>query len=122
MNWIEMLWAILTFVSVILFICGSWVAHYKIRLLNYIMLTLIVIYCAEMMQTITHLTKTGYLFRMLTWTVQASFIAVSIYRAWPALWLTARTVGWQDCHFADAYVMLEHAGFKIESLIQEGTK
>ncbi|MBA4711169.1 MULTISPECIES: hypothetical protein [Citrobacter] len=88
MNWIEMLWAILTFVSVILFICGSWVAHYKIRLLNYIMLTLIVIYCAEMMQTITHLTKTGYLFRMLTWTVQASFIAVSIYRAWPALWLT----------------------------------
>ena len=34
----------------------------------------------------------------------------------------ARTVGWQDCHFADAYVMLEHAGFKIESLIQEGTK
>lgn len=34
----------------------------------------------------------------------------------------ARTGGWQDCHFADAYVMLEHAGFKIESLIQEGTK
>lgn len=34
----------------------------------------------------------------------------------------ARTVGWQDCHFADAYVMLEHAGFKIESLIQEGIK
>lgn len=74
MNWIDMSWAILTFVSVILFICGSWVAHYKIRLLNYILLALIVIYCAEMMQTITHLTKTGYLFRMLTWTVQASFI------------------------------------------------
>ena len=34
----------------------------------------------------------------------------------------ARTVGWQDCHFADAYVMLEHAGFKIKFLIQEGTK
>ena len=34
----------------------------------------------------------------------------------------ARTGGWQGCHFADAYVMLEHAGFKIESLIQEGTK
>lgn len=88
MNWIDMLWAILTFISVILFICGSWVAHYKIRLLNYILLALIVIYCAEMMQTITHLTKTGYLFRMLTWTVQASFIAVNIYRAWPAPWLT----------------------------------
>ncbi|MFE4110055.1 hypothetical protein [Kosakonia sp. YIM B13611] len=25
----------------------------------------------------------------------------------------ARTGGWQDCHFIDAYVMLEHAGFKI---------
>lgn len=88
MNWIDMLWALLTFISVILFICGSWVAHYKIRLLNYIMLTLIVIYCAEMMQTITHLTKIGYLFRMLTWTVQASFIAISVYRAWSAPWLT----------------------------------
>ncbi|PDO82743.1 hypothetical protein BK796_21920 [Kosakonia pseudosacchari] len=88
MNWIDMLWAILTFVSVILFICGSWVAHYRIRLLNYILLALIVIYCAEMMQTITHLTKTGYLFRMLTWTVQASFIAISIYSAWPAPWLS----------------------------------
>ncbi|MCL6745738.1 hypothetical protein [Kosakonia sp. R1.Fl] len=88
MNWIDMLWAILTFVSVILFICGSWVAHYKIRLLNYIQLALIVIYCAEMMQTITHLTNTGYLFRMLTWTVQASFIAISVYRSWPAPWLS----------------------------------
>lgn len=88
MNWIDMLWALLTFISVILFICGSWVAHYKIRLLNYILLTLIVIYCAEMMQTITHLTKIGYLFRMLTWTVQASFIAISVYHAWSAPWLT----------------------------------
>ncbi|CAI8890721.1 hypothetical protein [Kosakonia quasisacchari] len=88
MNWIDILWAILTFISVILFICGSWVARYKIRLLNYIMLALIVIYCAEMMQTITHLTMIGYLFRMLTWTVQASFMAISIYRAWPAPWLT----------------------------------
>lgn len=88
MNWVDMLWAILTIVSVILCICGSWVAHQKIRLLNYILLALIVIYCAEMMQTITHLTMSGYLFRMLTWTVQASFIAISVYRAWPAPWLT----------------------------------
>ncbi|MCZ3384927.1 hypothetical protein O3S68_21850 [Kosakonia sp. SOY2] len=88
MNWIDMLWALLTFISVILFICGSWVAHYKIRLLNYILLALIVIYCAEMMQTITHLTKIGYLFRMLTWTIQASFIAISVYHAWSAPWLT----------------------------------
>lgn len=29
MNWVDMLWAILTIVSVILFICGSWVAHQK---------------------------------------------------------------------------------------------
>lgn len=87
MNWIDMLWAILTFVSVILFICGSWVAHDKIRLLNYIMLALIVIYCTEMMQTITHLTMTGYLFRMLTWTIQASFITISVYHVWPEPWL-----------------------------------
>ncbi|MCS5946630.1 hypothetical protein LNP25_23760 [Klebsiella variicola subsp. variicola] len=30
--------------------------------------------------------KMGYLFRMLTWTIQASFITLSLYRVWTRPW------------------------------------
>jgi hypothetical protein len=86
-NWIDILWAVLTVASVIVFVCGTWTSHYKLRLVNYILTISIIIYAVEMMQTITHLSKSGYLFRMLTWTIQASYIACSVYRVWRKPWL-----------------------------------
>lgn len=38
MNGIDILWALLTLLSVILFISGDWLAQRKIRLLNYVLL------------------------------------------------------------------------------------
>ena len=71
MNGIDILWALLTLLSVILFISGDWLAQRKIRLLNYVLLATGVIYLAEVFQTLQNLGKMGYLFRMLTWTIQA---------------------------------------------------
>lgn len=79
MNGIDILWALLTLLSVILFISGDWLAQRKIRLLNYVLLATGVIYLAEVFQTLQNLGKMGYLFRMLTWTIQASFITLSLY-------------------------------------------
>lgn len=87
MNWIDILWAMLTFASVTFFVCGTWASHYKLRLMNYILIVCIIIYCMETMQTITHLTMPGYLFRMLTWVIQASYIALSVYQVWQKPWL-----------------------------------
>lgn len=47
MNGIDILWALLTLLSVILFISGDWLAQRKIRLLNYVLLATGVIYLAE---------------------------------------------------------------------------
>lgn len=44
MNGIDILWALLTLLSVILFISGDWLAQRKIRLLNYVLLATGVIY------------------------------------------------------------------------------
>lgn len=66
MNGIDILWALLTLLSVILFISGDWLAQRKIRLLNYVLLVTGVIYLAEVFQTLQNLGKMGYLFRMLT--------------------------------------------------------
>jgi hypothetical protein len=87
MNWIDILWAILTVVSGILFICGAWASHHKLWLVNYILIVSITIYAVEMMQTITHLSKPGYVFRMLTWVIQASYIAFCVHRVWQKPWL-----------------------------------
>ena len=35
----------------------------------------------------------GYLFRMLTWTIQASFITLSLYRVWTSPWFASRRRG-----------------------------
>ena len=87
MNWIDILWAILTFASALLFVCGTWAAHYKLRLVNTMLTVGIILYCMEMMQTITHLSSSGYLFRMLTWVIQASYLAVSVYHGWSKPWM-----------------------------------
>jgi uncharacterized membrane protein YiaA len=73
-NWIDILWAILPLFDHVVCV-RNWASHYKLRLVNYILTVGIIIYCVEMMQTITHLSKPGYLFRMLTWAIQASYIA-----------------------------------------------
>ena len=86
MNWINMLWAILTLLSVVVFISGSGFAQRKIRFINYVLFTFIVIYIAESLQTIDNLSKPGYLMRMLTWTIQASFIAISLFDVWQRPW------------------------------------
>lgn len=52
MNGIDILWALLTLLSVILFISGDWLAQRKIRLLNYVLLATGVIYLAEVFQTL----------------------------------------------------------------------
>lgn len=51
MNGIDILWALLTLLSVILFISGDWLAQRKIRLLNYVLLATGGIYLAEVFQT-----------------------------------------------------------------------
>jgi hypothetical protein len=86
MNWINMLWAILTLLSVAVFISGNRFARYKVRLINYVLFTFIVIYIAESLQTIDNLSKTGYLMRMLTWTIQAAFIAIGLFSVWQRPW------------------------------------
>lgn len=53
MNWIDILWTILTFVSALLFTCGAWAARYKLRLVNTMLTVGIILYSMEMMQTIT---------------------------------------------------------------------
>ena len=91
MNGIDILWALLTLLSVILFISGDWLAQRKIRLLNYVLLATGVIYLAEVFQTLQNLGKMGYLFRMLT--IQASFITLSLYRVWTRPWFASRRRG-----------------------------
>ncbi|MCS6056811.1 hypothetical protein LNO36_14730 [Klebsiella variicola subsp. variicola] len=59
MNGIDILWALLTLLSVILFISGDWLAQRKIRLLNYVLLATGVIYLAEVFQTLQNLGKMG---------------------------------------------------------------
>lgn len=93
MNGIDILWALLTLLSVILFISGDWLAQRKIRLLNYVLLATGVIYLAEVFQTLQNLGKMGYLFRMLTWIIQASFITLSLYRVWTRPWFASRRRG-----------------------------
>lgn len=73
MNGIDILWALLTLLSVILFISGDCLA--------------------EVFQTLQNLGKMGYLFRMLTWTIQASFITLSLYRVWTRPWFASRRRG-----------------------------
>ncbi|BCT18965.1 TPA: hypothetical protein QHX51_000759 [Enterobacter asburiae] len=87
MNWIDILWTILTFVSALLFTCGAWAARYKLRLVNTMLTVGIILYSMEMMQTITHLNSSGYFFRMLTWVIQASYLAISVYHVWPKPWM-----------------------------------
>lgn len=89
MNWIDILWAVLTFLSIVVFISGSVIARYKIRFLYYVLFASIIIYSAETLQTIDNLSKTGYLFRMLTWTIQASFIAITLFNVWQRPWFRA---------------------------------
>lgn len=87
MNWIDILWAILTFVSALLFACGAWATRYKLRLVNTMLTVGIILYSMEMMQTITHLNSSGYFFRMLTWVIQASYLDISVYHVWPKPWM-----------------------------------
>ncbi|EWG75181.1 MULTISPECIES: hypothetical protein [unclassified Enterobacter] len=93
MNWIDILWAILTVVSALLFGCGTWAAQYKLRLMNTMLSVGLILYCMEMMQTITHLSSSGYLFRMLTWVIQASYLAFCVYHVWPKPWMK-RAANW----------------------------
>jgi hypothetical protein len=44
MNWIDILWAILTFVSALLFGRGTWAAQYKLRLMNTMLTVGIILY------------------------------------------------------------------------------
>lgn len=106
MNWIDILWAILAFASTMLFVCGNWASHYKLRLVNYILTVGIIIYCVEMLQTITHLGKPGYLFRMLTWAIQASYIAFGVYRVWPNPWLKRGAKGLNASKIAIALMLM----------------
>ncbi|WP_202025401.1 hypothetical protein [Klebsiella quasipneumoniae] len=93
MNGIDIVWALLTLLSVVLFISGDWLAQRKIRLLNYVLLAALFIYLADVFQTIQNLGKMGYLFRMLTWTIQASFISLSLYRVWNRPWFARCSAG-----------------------------
>lgn len=94
MNENDILWAVLTSVSVIVFISGGWIAQRKIRLLNYAMAAGLVIYSADALQPIMPpLTAAGYLFRMLTWATQASLIAINLYAAWHQPWFSSRRRG-----------------------------
>ncbi|STS90666.1 Uncharacterised protein [Klebsiella variicola] len=65
----------------------------------------------------------GYLFRMLTWTIQASFITLSLYRVWTRPWFASRRRGVRAMSVVFAvgpYVMLGAAGALIILINQEG--
>ncbi|MCS5969310.1 hypothetical protein LNP26_25500 [Klebsiella variicola subsp. variicola] len=82
-----------------------------------------VIYLAEVFQTLQNLGKMGYLFRMLTWTIQASFITLSLYRVWTRPWFASRRRGVRAMSVVfcrGPYVMPGAAGALIILINQEG--
>lgn len=113
MNWIDMLWALLTLLSMVIFISGNWIAQRKIRFINYVIIAFIAIYIAESLQTIDNLSKIGYLFRMLTWTVQASFIAISLFNVWQRPWFSIPTRGSTGLNVVFSLILMSCLGILV---------
>lgn len=58
----------------------------KINVLNYMLFSTLIIYTSETLQTITHMSSSGYILHMITYTAQATLLAYGIYCSWPNPW------------------------------------
>ena len=99
MNWINMLWAILTLLSVVVFISGSGFAQRKIRFINYVLFTFIV-----------DLDNTGVVYRHQSVRCLAASV---VSRPDPPGGRSAR------CLISDTYVMLRRAVSVIAPLFRK---
>ncbi|AXU00189.1 hypothetical protein VYJ08_28560 (plasmid) [Klebsiella pneumoniae] len=86
MNWIDLLWMLLALYSGFSLLVRRRLIIKKINILNYMLFSTLIIYISETLQTITHMSSSGYILHMMTYTAQASLLAYGIYCAWPNPW------------------------------------
>ncbi|WIO40913.1 hypothetical protein P2G42_13110 [Klebsiella electrica] len=88
MNWIDIIWALLTLFSAGAFHMRKWLINHKMRLLNYSLFSILIISVAESLQTISRLSPIGSALHMLTYVLQASLVSYGVYHTWEKQWFS----------------------------------
>lgn len=85
MNWIDIIWVLLTLFSAGAFHMRKWLINHKMRLLNYSLFSILIISVSESLQTISRLSPIGSALHMLTYVLQASLVSYGVYHTGEAV-------------------------------------